>query len=74
MKCMKFVKAGGGRGRPPYNTACAVCGTIYTDHPDLHRDRYKNILAPVVLNITAADPAPQTSGQPIIIPSQISYN
>lgn len=72
MTCNQFVKNGGGRGRPKYNTACASCGVLYTDHPNLYRDRYKSLPAPVILNITGVEPAPRLVTQPITTPVKIS--
>lgn len=59
--CTKFVKTGGGRGRPPYNAQCTECGVIYTDHPNPSRDRYS--LAQGILGVTSI-----TSGAPQTIP------
>lgn len=72
MTCNQFVKNGGGRGRPRYNTACASCGVLYTDHPNLYRDRYKNTSAPVILNITGVVATPQLGTQPVPTPIKIS--
>lgn len=44
MKCVKFLKSGGGRGRPPYDARCEGCGVIYTSHPNESRDRYTKTL------------------------------
>lgn len=44
MKCVKFLKAGGGRGRPPYDARCESCGVIYNSHPNESRDRYSKSL------------------------------
>lgn len=33
MACEKFLKPGGGRGRPGFDTVCANCNTIWSNHP-----------------------------------------
>ena len=33
MNCDKFLKSGGGRGRPGFDTSCASCKVRWADHP-----------------------------------------
>lgn len=33
MNCEKFIKSGGGRGRPGFDSVCANCKVIWSDHP-----------------------------------------
>lgn len=68
MSCIKFIKSGGGRGRPPYGARCSGCGVIYTDHANPTRDRYKKALQyEGVRGVTAVTPTispPPSIGQP----------
>ena len=68
MKCEKFIKNGGGRGRPPYDARCHGCGVIYTDHPNESRDRYSKALQTQgIRGVSSISAAPVTT----VVPSQI---
>ncbi|RJR10259.1 hypothetical protein C4588_03605 [Candidatus Parcubacteria bacterium] len=53
MACSKFIKPGGGRGRPSYQDRCTGCGVIYTEHPNQYRDRYAHILSQGISGVVA---------------------